>query len=477
MTDNEGTQPSPSVPQEELDRLARATLVGSDGDKIGNVEQVYVDDSTGKPSWVSVKTGLFGTHATLVPVDAATGSGDELKVPYTKDIVKGAPKIDADEHVSRSEETELHDYYRSHGWRGDEAGDEKDAAVTGTGTGTGTGSDSDRGADNGTAAADQRTDATAGSDGFNASDETRRGRHAAGDTSGLAAGGAAAGVGAAGVAGAAWASRGNDGGSADAANDGATNERPASPSEPTTTYGSEPSNQAAGFGDDRPVDPTTADAPTAPAVGTIPDPSGRADVPTTPSADPTLGAFDSPAPGTAGPDASTNAGADVFGDSALPQSDSADAGLMSTGGEIDQQPSGSDWEGDEANSYAFSARPTAGGGADAQSDGSAVDDWAAEGGSTDGVDRGSADGSADGSTGGATGGRRISGYDEVVDGGYSVGSAAPIHDNAQPLGHGVRAWQDTMSFRDGDETDGEREPDVWFLDSNAAQNAGFHPAD
>lgn len=71
-------------------------------------------------------------------------------------------------------------------------------------------------------------------------------------------------------------------------------------------------------------------------------------------------------------------------------------------------------------------------------------------------------------------GRRISGFDEVSDGGYGLGSAAPIADGAQPLGHPVKAWHDRKSFVGPDDEgyDGS-EPDVWFYSADAARRAGF----
>jgi hypothetical protein len=80
--------------------------------------------------------------------------------------------------------------------------------------------------------------------------------------------------------------------------------------------------------------------------------------------------------------------------------------------------------------------------------------------------------------GAAAGGRRVSDLDEVRDGGYSVGSAATLHDGAMPLGHPVKAWEDTKTFvtEEHDHYD-EAEPDVWFTDADAAGRAGFRPAD
>jgi uncharacterized protein (TIGR02271 family) len=89
-----------------------ATAYGSDGNKIGKVGQVFLDDQTGRPEFVTVNTGLFGTSETFIPVESASFSGDRLEVPYTKDKVKDAPNVDVDSgHLDESEEQRLYEYY------------------------------------------------------------------------------------------------------------------------------------------------------------------------------------------------------------------------------------------------------------------------------------------------------------------------------------------------------------------------------
>jgi uncharacterized protein (TIGR02271 family) len=86
-------------------------VVDRDGDKIGKLEEIYLDEQTGKPEWALVKTGLFGSKSTFVPLAEAAPAGDELKVPYEKARVKDAPKIDADHDLSQQEEAELYRFY------------------------------------------------------------------------------------------------------------------------------------------------------------------------------------------------------------------------------------------------------------------------------------------------------------------------------------------------------------------------------
>ena len=83
----------------------------TDGDKIGAAGQVYVDDETGKPEWVTVRTGLFGSRESFVPLADASVTDDRVTVPYSKAFVKDAPNLDDDGHLSPEEERQLYAYY------------------------------------------------------------------------------------------------------------------------------------------------------------------------------------------------------------------------------------------------------------------------------------------------------------------------------------------------------------------------------
>ena len=86
-------------------------VVGSDGVKIGRVGQVYVDDASGQLSWVTVKTGLFGTRESFVPMDNASIADDTITVPYDKAMIKDAPHAEPGEPLSVEQEDELYNYY------------------------------------------------------------------------------------------------------------------------------------------------------------------------------------------------------------------------------------------------------------------------------------------------------------------------------------------------------------------------------
>jgi len=96
---------------QDLRDLVGRNAVDPDGDKIGTIDEIYVDEDTGEPSWLTVKTGWFGSNVSFVPIQGTYFGGDEVVVAYSKATVKDAPNFDADGHISRDEEMRLYEYY------------------------------------------------------------------------------------------------------------------------------------------------------------------------------------------------------------------------------------------------------------------------------------------------------------------------------------------------------------------------------
>jgi uncharacterized protein (TIGR02271 family) len=94
-----------------LDQLEGRPVLGTDGSKIGTVADVYFDKDTRQPEWALVTTGLFGTKHSFVPITNATTTGEGLQVPFTKDQVKDAPRLDDDGELSEDEELLLSQHY------------------------------------------------------------------------------------------------------------------------------------------------------------------------------------------------------------------------------------------------------------------------------------------------------------------------------------------------------------------------------
>ncbi|MDR6971037.1 PRC and DUF2382 domain-containing protein [Leifsonia shinshuensis] len=126
------------INENNIAALIGTKVIDRDGDKIGSVGQIYVDPSTGRPNWASVRTGLFGTSESFVPLDDAVEEPDGLRVPFEKAVVKDAPRIEDDAELSPQEEEQLYSYYRGNGTT---SGLGTADATTGTATTAGAGHD------------------------------------------------------------------------------------------------------------------------------------------------------------------------------------------------------------------------------------------------------------------------------------------------------------------------------------------------
>ena len=98
---------SPNDAQQYIGRNA----VDLEGNKVGQIGQVYLDDRTGQPMWVTVSTGLFGNRQSFAPIAGSAFDGDNVRLAVSKDTIKDAPNVDDDEHISGDEQNALYDYY------------------------------------------------------------------------------------------------------------------------------------------------------------------------------------------------------------------------------------------------------------------------------------------------------------------------------------------------------------------------------
>ncbi|MFB6724353.1 YsnF/AvaK domain-containing protein [Kribbella sp. NPDC056345] len=94
-----------------IEQVVGETAYDAAGDKVGSVGTLYTSDTSGRPEWVTVNTGLFGTKHTFVPLDGAHVEKDGLHLATSKSKIKDAPRIDAGGHLSAGEASELYRYY------------------------------------------------------------------------------------------------------------------------------------------------------------------------------------------------------------------------------------------------------------------------------------------------------------------------------------------------------------------------------
>ena len=95
---------------DRLESMRGIPVLSSDGEKIGGVEEIFVDEQTGKPEWIGLGTGFFGTKRVLVPVEGADIRENAITVPYAKSQVKETPDIDADQ-IDQTTEQRLYAHY------------------------------------------------------------------------------------------------------------------------------------------------------------------------------------------------------------------------------------------------------------------------------------------------------------------------------------------------------------------------------
>jgi len=87
-------------------------LVDRDGERIGKLQDVYVDVETDEPQFATVKEGFIGRHLTFVPLGGITVGPDDLRVTVTKDQVKAAPDIEQHgEELSQEDESALYHHF------------------------------------------------------------------------------------------------------------------------------------------------------------------------------------------------------------------------------------------------------------------------------------------------------------------------------------------------------------------------------
>jgi PRC-barrel domain len=86
-------------------------LIGTDGDTIGSLKEIYLDEDTDLPAWAAVGVGRLGIRRRLVPLMGAEARGESVRVPVQKGQVGSAPKIDPNGWVTERQRRDLYRHY------------------------------------------------------------------------------------------------------------------------------------------------------------------------------------------------------------------------------------------------------------------------------------------------------------------------------------------------------------------------------
>lgn len=91
------------------------TAYDVNGNKVGTIEEIFYDNASRRPEWVSVATGMFGSKHAIVPIAGSSANTDDngpgLRLAFTKDEIKGAPHVDTDTPLTPDEERTLYSHY------------------------------------------------------------------------------------------------------------------------------------------------------------------------------------------------------------------------------------------------------------------------------------------------------------------------------------------------------------------------------
>lgn len=87
------------------------TVLARDGEKLGKLGDLYLDESTDLPAYAGVRTGLLGRNESIVPLEGIVERGEDLVVPHDAQRVRDAPAVDPDAALSEEEQDRLSRHY------------------------------------------------------------------------------------------------------------------------------------------------------------------------------------------------------------------------------------------------------------------------------------------------------------------------------------------------------------------------------
>ncbi|WP_295627296.1 PRC and DUF2382 domain-containing protein [uncultured Corynebacterium sp.] len=134
--------------------LFNATAYDRNGDKLGDIKEVFVDDNSGQPTFIEVGHGLFGMSSSLVPMRGHRLNGEELQLAFDKDRIKDAPNLNTDDYLTPEDQKNIYEHYQLTNTEDVERYGSDDRRNTEAGLGAGAGAGAGAGL-----AANDRTDA------------------------------------------------------------------------------------------------------------------------------------------------------------------------------------------------------------------------------------------------------------------------------------------------------------------------------
>jgi uncharacterized protein YrrD len=87
-------------------------LLDRNGEKVGKLQDVYVDVENDEPQFATVKEGFLSRHLTFVPLREIKVGPDGLQVAVGKEQIGSAPNIEQHgEELTQADESALYHHY------------------------------------------------------------------------------------------------------------------------------------------------------------------------------------------------------------------------------------------------------------------------------------------------------------------------------------------------------------------------------
>lgn len=86
-------------------------VIDANGGGVGQLEDVWIDESTGQPAWLLIRAGRLSRGRKLAPFAGATGGEGQVWLPVSREQVRSSPPVKAQQLLSSSLERELRDHY------------------------------------------------------------------------------------------------------------------------------------------------------------------------------------------------------------------------------------------------------------------------------------------------------------------------------------------------------------------------------
>jgi Domain of unknown function (DUF2382)/PRC-barrel domain len=101
----------PALDPEARERWRDLVVVDRDAATVGTIARFYLDRLSGRPTWALVQAGWLGDRRCLVPLAEAAEADGEIRLPYTKAQVHGAPQVGTGPELTADHELALAGHY------------------------------------------------------------------------------------------------------------------------------------------------------------------------------------------------------------------------------------------------------------------------------------------------------------------------------------------------------------------------------